>query len=236
MQALAEKSVCFIGDQPHPGNLALTQYCLSKVLLSSQARILDAGCGEGQTVHYLQNLGYRAYGFDANIFKRRRANCQPACIAADWFHIPTLCGYFEVVLAECTFSLIKRLKDHLAEIRRVLQPAGTLIFHGLYSRREDPELWTGKLGDNCSLKNIRNQNQIIMELENSGFQVIFLEDHSQVLQNNGSMNDWCWKPGLFENNEIQASVKQKEEMDIFDYFLTISKIKLGYYVAIAKKD
>lgn len=238
MQDKDERQVCFIGDQPHPGDLALTKYCLNQCQLPDKAKILDVGCGFGQTVRYLRDLSYQAFGMDVDMRKLDPVgNGGSGFSMANWFQIPFANIFFDVILAECTFSLIGCLDLHLSEIFRVLKPKGILIFHGLYSRRDDYDLWLNKIGENCSLNHIRNQEQLLAEVENAGFTVEFWEDQSKRLNNNkGFLNNLCWSTRLFGKTNSQGSDNQQNtDHDIFDFFLTIAKLKLGYYVAIASR-
>jgi SAM-dependent methyltransferase len=233
MPASNHKSVCFVGDQPHPGDLNLTKYCLERSELPKKASILDVGCGSGQTVQYLQDSGYQALGIDLYSVQKLPTKPENSSYTwANWNHIPTRNNIFDAVFAECTLSLIQALDLHLSEVLRVLKPTGKLIFHGLYSRNDSPGLWLENLGQGCSLKNIRNQSQLTQEIQAAGFTLLFLEDQSQILKNKGKyLHNLCWSPNLFGQQKPQES-----ENDIFDFFLTIAKLKLGYYVAIALRN
>ena len=50
-----------------PGGIALTKQLLEKVNLAPHSKVLDLGCGQGDTVSLLNELGYDAIGIDLDI-------------------------------------------------------------------------------------------------------------------------------------------------------------------------
>lgn len=238
MPASTHKSICFIGDQPHPGDLNLTKYCLEKSELPHHASILDVGCGSGKTVQFLRESGYQALGIDLHNLQDLPAMPEGSLYArANWYDIPACTDFFDAVFAECTFSLIQALDRHLSEVRRVLKPDGKIIFHGLYARNNLSGHLLKSIGQDCSLKNLRNQPQLTQEIQAAGFKILCWEDQSQVLKEKGNyLHNLCWGPHLFgQTNPQDPPVPQESEKDIFDFFLAIAQLKIGYYVAIALK-
>ncbi len=107
---------------PHPGGLELTAQLLQPANLPTGAAILDAGCGAGETVFWLQQQGYLAYGIDKN-----------PSISNQWIvkgvlqQLPYSEGSFAAVISECTAFICGDTREMLRQCWRVLQPGGWLF-------------------------------------------------------------------------------------------------------------
>lgn len=221
---------CYIGHRPHPGGLNLTQTCLHLLALPQNARVLDAGCGSGQTVAFLNQNGFQVQGIDQRkVFQSFLPGSNACFVNADWVDIPFPDGTYDVVFAECTFSTTPSLKPYLNEISRVLKPKGKLAFHGLYSRIEDADT-RGKLETGCSFINIRTRKQLTASIVEAGFEIFHWEDQSwRLKQNGGNLFQINWKNNLF------CDQSENNKNDVFDFFLSVAQLKIGYYLGIAMK-
>jgi len=229
---------CFLGDKPHPGDLQITKYCLSLCDLPPHATILDVGCGTGTTVHYLRSLEYQSYGIDVRrVIERNHYLNSTPFIQGNWFNLPIKENSFDAVMAECTFSIVKSLAKHLSEIRRVSRPGGILLMNGLYSRLKKPAQYLQFLDINCSLQFLKNSYEIRKLLNQTGFRLKFWQDQSEILKTYTLQQQiLLWDPQMFNLPYAQdESNHDTSENDIFDLFLNVSKLKLGYYVAIAER-
>ncbi len=90
---------------------------------------LDLGCGEGRITRYLRSAGYRVAGADAAPTMVRLAaghsDAAPAVIA-DAAALPFGDGAFDLVVAHMCLHDMDRMPRAVAEISRVLAPAGRL--------------------------------------------------------------------------------------------------------------
>lgn len=94
--------------------------------------VLDLGCGPGQVGQYLAERGLQIVGMDSAfkmllVARRRTGNCCLAC--GDMRFIPFRTASFSGVVAFYSVHHLPRpaLRTALAEIRRILKPAGLLV-------------------------------------------------------------------------------------------------------------
>ncbi len=163
-----------------PGGLSLTARLLEKGCLTEGAEILDAGCGHGTAVAYLQKRGYQAVGLDRSaelIEEARQAHPSAVFVYGQAEAIPFPDHSFDAILSECVLS-VSQTAQALAECARVLKPGGILLASDLYSKTEGSrfsgEWWGGKL-------------------RTAGFQVFYQEDHTRELRRFAAQ--LLWKTG-----------------------------------------
>ncbi|MFQ5667284.1 MAG: methyltransferase domain-containing protein [Candidatus Binatia bacterium] len=111
-------------------------------MLPKGGRVLEAGCGTGRWVVWLQRHGYRVSGMDLSeeALRRLRQQVPGAPVAqSDLFAIPAADAVFDAVLS---LGVVEHWEDGpqhaLRELRRVLKPGGLLFlsvpFNNLFRR------------------------------------------------------------------------------------------------------
>lgn len=117
----------------HPGGILLTKKIFEDTQIPLDAKILDAGCGTGQTTSFLYQLGYDISGLDIDpkmlIHARNRNkknNSEIPYIHEDLSNTTIHNDTFDLVLCESVLNFTP-LDDTLAEISRILKPNGLLI-------------------------------------------------------------------------------------------------------------
>lgn len=115
----------------HPGGLQLTQTLLDWAKLPPGARVLDLGCGDGQTVRFLQDLGFDATGID------QQEPASERIIQGDMCALPFSDCSFDAVVAECSFSACRDAERAMIEARRVLKSQGHLLFSDVFFPKTD---------------------------------------------------------------------------------------------------
>lgn len=121
----------------HPGGEELTQKTIAAMNLHPGASIADLGCGTGTSALILAaepGLNINAIDISADNIKRAqdrslaggKTSGSVRFQQADAHELPFEDAQFEGVLAECTFSLFANQEAVLAEVKRVLKPAGQL--------------------------------------------------------------------------------------------------------------
>jgi len=120
----------------HPGGLELTKYAVDACDLAKAAKILDIGCGHGDTASFLRNdYGYSITGIDNNAeavktAKERYSDLEFTEGDGQWLEYDSLS--FDCVLMECVLSLMPNPVEALHEAYCTLKKGGYLIVHDLY--------------------------------------------------------------------------------------------------------
>lgn len=167
-----------------PGGIQLTERLLEQCNFALNSQLLDVGCGLGLTVDYLNANGFVAQGID------RITPISPFCRRGDAISLPLADASQEGVFFECSLSRISDPVKALQEAARVLKPKGRLALADLYSRGE-PVTGDGLLGT------IQPFELICRQLDEAGFQLLWMEDHSQSLID-------TWAQLVFELGPDQA--------------------------------
>jgi ubiquinone/menaquinone biosynthesis C-methylase UbiE len=163
-----------------PGGLGLTKQLLGLRPLAPGSRALDLGCGEGQTLEYLNGQGgVEAWGLDlegprGERILRGRAEALPFEDAS-----------FDAVIFECSLSVIADPDAALREAARVLKKGGAAYLGDLYLPEGAPEFsglpWR-----------LDRRETLAARFAAAGFRVCCFEDRS------GELRSW-WAAQLFAN-------------------------------------
>jgi arsenite methyltransferase len=125
------------GEALRPGGLELTGYLLKLADFADGSRILDAGCGLGATLGYLQQSGrFKAVGVDSSkamLAAAGRNSGDFPLLCADLERLPFGAAGYDGVICECVLSQTS-IPEVLAEFHRVLRPDGLLLVSDLYRR------------------------------------------------------------------------------------------------------
>lgn len=104
--------------------------------ISTEARILEIGCGEGDTLVYLHSLGYDAVGIDisARIVEEARENLKAAGFdpnAAMHMNAETLDfpdDTFDIICGKAILHHLTDLTQMASTLYRILRPGGKCVF------------------------------------------------------------------------------------------------------------
>ncbi|NLM46891.1 MAG: class I SAM-dependent methyltransferase [Firmicutes bacterium] len=121
-----------------PGGLDLTREAAEWCRFPEGAKILDIGCGFGETVHLLRSeYGLDAFGLDAEeemIQKAKARYPDLPLLKGSAENLPAADGELDAIIMECTLSLLPEPDITLAECRRALKQDGRLIISDFYYR------------------------------------------------------------------------------------------------------
>lgn len=126
-----------------PGGKELTKKAIESGKLMKGAKILDLGCGEGDTVTYLKNeLGYDAVGCDKSekilaIGKEKHPDAELLQMEGKLLDFES--KSFDAVIMECSLSLMELQTDVLHEAYCVLKNGGKLIITDMFLKEPTDE-------------------------------------------------------------------------------------------------
>jgi arsenite methyltransferase len=160
----------------HPGRLALTRRALELARLEPGARVLDLGCGSGESLRLLASLGFRALGADP-----AAVSCEYPCIPARAEFLPLPDASFDAVLLECSLSIMDKQKQVLDECARVLVPGGHVLVSDLYARAPAAICQVRALRRSC-VSGMIVREELEAWLRDAGFSAYLWEDHSAALR------------------------------------------------------
>ena len=140
----ADAFVSLFGGMLHPGGQEITERVVELAEASDTSRILDIACGEGKTAHLLaKKYGCLVAGADlsrdmidrsCSKTKAEGLGGEASFIVADAEESPFLEDSFDVVISECSFSILPDKRKAALEIKRTLKPGGKLIITDIILR------------------------------------------------------------------------------------------------------
>lgn len=176
MQRLLEKALAnpwaaldYVIDGPlHPGGRESTEALLDRTGVERGTRLLDAGCGAGESVSAARARGARAVGLDRD---------PPAGgVRGDLSQLPVQSNTFDVVLAECVMCLVPGQSLAFREARRVLDDDGRLALSDMVVTGTVPDL-PAPLSEVLCLSNTSDRATLVDRVETAGFAVEDIRDH-----------------------------------------------------------
>lgn len=157
----------------HPGGSAASERLLDRAGVEEGTRLLDAGCGAGESVALARARGARAVGLDRD---------PPAGgLRGDLERLPVADGTIDVVLAECVYCLADDRRQALREARRVLRPDGRLALSDVVVEDDLPALPDPVVRALC-LDGAPSRSETVAGLERAGFAVGEVRDHREDLR------------------------------------------------------
>ncbi|MDO4177036.1 MAG: class I SAM-dependent methyltransferase [Bacillota bacterium] len=126
-----------------PGEFNITDRALEIANFKMGSRILDIGCGQGDTVNHLNELGLKAEGIEMNLSDIQIAKERYPGIDVKFGDGSFLDDYtsftFDGVTFECSLSMINQPDEALHEAYCVMKKGGRLIITDLYEIDPDPK-------------------------------------------------------------------------------------------------
>ncbi|MFB6296376.1 MAG: class I SAM-dependent methyltransferase [Halobacteriales archaeon] len=157
----------------HPGGGDATEDLLDRAGVDSGTRLLDIGCGAGESLAIARERGAEATGLD------RRPDAD-GTIRGDLASLPVGDGRVDVVLAECVLCLCSDVERSIAEAERVLIPGGRLALSDVVVEGEAPDL-PETISRALCLSGPRGRAETIDRIERAGFEVGAVQDHGEDL-------------------------------------------------------
>ena len=126
-----------------PGGFRITKKAMEKWKLPQGSKVLDIGCGLGETMELLvKEYGYQCSGIDLSMARVKEGKTRNPNLDISYGDGEFLDGFssfsFDGVLMECTLSLINLPDEALHEAYCVLKKGGRLFLSDLYIKNPDP--------------------------------------------------------------------------------------------------
>ena len=193
----------------------LTERLLGLCTLPPNAKVLDVGCGAGETVRYLREKEHEAWGVDTAPgpgMTRARAEALPFSAAS-----------LDALIFECSLSLVADPGQALKEAARVLKPNGLVYIADLYDPKAGADSPEGGIpalppeSSGCSgMGRVEAWETLLARFAGAGFRLLCFEDQSAELRS------W-WAGLLFESYKSPDT-------------LPPSGTRAGYFLAVLEKE
>ncbi|HMK42876.1 MAG TPA: methyltransferase domain-containing protein [Dissulfurispiraceae bacterium] len=165
-----------------PGGLKLTERALRYCSFQPGARIADVGCGTGATVQFLRNrylleavgVDIETADFEGGVSER--------FVQADAAALPFESESLDAVIAECSLSVFRQRAQVLGEFGTVLKRGGRLILTDVFVENAQAASSADRMELPFCMAGLMTQVDIERMLEDLGFSIDILEDHSAVLK------------------------------------------------------
>lgn len=197
------------------GGLNLVNEIIEMYKTNEDIKVLDAGCGSGYSVNYLSEKGFDVTGIDhseemINLGKERYKDINIKVMDANNLDFSE--NYFDLILFECSLSVMKSPEKILESCTKLLKKNGIILLSDFFFKQTniDDDTYT-----------LNYWNKLFADLN---FQTIIFQDKSQEWKNYLGMVLWEYGElsGLLrgnQNNKINNDIFKKET----GYFLVILK-------------
>lgn len=163
----------------HPGGLKLTKELLAEETLDQSARILDAGCGTGQTAAYIaKEYGCHIAALDNNEIMVEKANDRFAeealALKAEVGTVealPFTDQTFDLVLSESVMMFTDAAKS-ISELKRVLMPGGKLLAIEMAAEKEMRDKELEPLKELYNGAHFRTEEEWKQVFKHAGFETV----------------------------------------------------------------
>ena len=157
----------------HPGGLEATDRLLDRAGVGAGTRLLDIGCGGGESLALARERDAGAVGLDSEPRTDRM-------VRGDMSRLPFAAESFEVVLSECVLCLSADHERAFAEAARVLEPDGRLAVSDVVFDGEAPDV-PGAMADALCLGGHRDRAAVLGSIDDAGFEVETVRSHREDL-------------------------------------------------------
>jgi SAM-dependent methyltransferase len=166
----------------HPGGLQLTKRMLSREKIGPTAKILDVGCGTGQTSAYIaKEYGCHVTALDNNqiMIEKAKKRFQSLQLPIAVCHgsaeqLPFRDKSFHMILSESVTAFTDVSKS-VPEYKRVLKPHGILVAIEMTREKRMTEAEAAQIIDFYGVKQLMSESEWREQFQKAGFQKIAAE-------------------------------------------------------------
>lgn len=212
-----------------PGGYVLTQRLLTKLNLADTDLLVEIGCGQGATLHYIQQKVHpRSLGIDASLAQLKVAG-NDWTAAASGQALPLASESAAAVIAECTLTATQAFSQVITEAWRILNPGGILLISDIYLRQPDQASALKALNLNSCLPYALSRAEIESILRSARFELHDWQDASATIRD---LNEIL---ALTCGSASQYWQQREPEADAMDILIALHRARLGYFTAAAQK-
>ncbi|MFC9598906.1 class I SAM-dependent methyltransferase [Peribacillus butanolivorans] len=185
-----QDALAFLGiEGAHPGGFELTKQLLKNEKIDQSTKILDAGCGTGQTSQFLaQHFLCQVFALDNHpeMVKHANQRFQQANIPSNVYmnsieDLPFTNNYFDFITAEST-TAFTNIQQSLCEYYRVLKPGGTLLSIDMTAETELNLNQKKEIMKFYNLTNVLTQSEWLKAFKKEGFKNLKILKSNTVLE------------------------------------------------------
>ncbi|NQT72174.1 MAG: class I SAM-dependent methyltransferase [Chloroflexi bacterium] len=181
-----------LAETLHLGGLELTARVAEIAGINENLHVLDIASGRGTTACFLaRQYGCRVTGIDLSDISTKlsthKATVQGLApdtgfLTADAEYLPFADCSFDVIVSECSFSLLTNKEIGAQEIARVLKPGGTFAFTDVLLTFPLSQDLKTNLTFSCCFSGAETKAGYLELLEHAGLAQTYFEDHSKTLK------------------------------------------------------
>lgn len=231
-----QDALAIIGiEGAHPGGFELTKQLLKNEKIDHTSKILDAGCGTGQTSAFLAKTflcQVSALDHHPEMVKHAKKRFQQANLSIDLYEhsieeLPFDDHSFDLIIAESTTAFTD-IQKSLSEFYRVLKLKGTLLSIDMTAETSLDSASKKEIMNFYHLRELLMQSEWLNSFRQNGFSNVKILRSSTVLEE--LMNSSAPNSPLQPLNESLKRVMDEHYRLIFSYGNS-----LGYRVYRASK-
>jgi ubiquinone/menaquinone biosynthesis C-methylase UbiE len=176
-------------DAAHPGGIALTKKILQNERITRQSKILDAGCGTGQTSCFLAKaFSCEVYAIDDHpeMIKIATRQCKEEknsvkISKGNIEKMPFPNQTFDYIIAESSTAFTDISKT-LQEYYRVLKAGGVLLTIDMAAEQELSKAEKAEIMDFYKMKDLLTELEWIKAIDLAGFKSVEILKSNSILQ------------------------------------------------------
>ncbi len=166
----------------HPGGLNLTRRMLSKEKMDASTKVLDVGCGTGQTSALISKqyqcqvtaLDYNKMMLEKAKKRFQSMNLQIETQYGTAENLPFKNGSFDLLLSE-SVTAFTDISKTIPEYKRVLKPNGVLLAIEMMRETDISEKQMKEILDFYGVRQLLSEQEWLAHFEKAGFEKIEVE-------------------------------------------------------------
>ncbi|PAB60570.1 class I SAM-dependent methyltransferase [Anaeromicrobium sediminis] len=180
-----EKLIKIFGERPT--RMDLLKDSISRIELTKESRILEAGCSFGDGIAYAcEYTGASGYGIDLledYIVKAREKHKNIDFQVGSVYGLSYDNDFFDLVFSQAAFSLLKEKDKAIKEYYRTLKPGGHVIINDFVIKEKVEGMVMEEMDFIPCFNSIGTIEEYVNYFKEEGFKVVLAEDrYSEIVR------------------------------------------------------